>query len=163
MLIGEDGAEGEFEVVFQGMGAFLAEGDVTVVDAAAVDFAPSGGRGHENRNFGGDGGVSEGGEALAGVENGAGNCNRGDIELPVVGADDSGGVSRIGIDPEEADAVGDKCALEALDFRNIAIGDGAVRSGEEENDGFGAGRGETIDGLALKVGAEGLSGGGNEG
>ncbi len=70
--------------------------------------------------------MSESGEVLVHVEDRVG----GDIELLVMRAHDRRGVSGVGIDPEEVDAIDFIGSLQPLDFGDIAIGDGAVRSGE---------------------------------
>jgi hypothetical protein len=151
-LAGEGGGDGLFEIVMLGLGALLAEGDVTVVDAAVVELAEFPSLYEEDGGFGGDGGVGEGDQGLAAVEDGGG----GDGEVAAVLLDDGGGVGRVGVDPPEADALGSELLGETGDLRNVAIGDGAIGGGEVEDYDADAGTGEGVDGDAVEIEAVGL-------
>jgi hypothetical protein len=160
----EDGEDGLFGEVGGDVGALEAEANVAVVDTAGVDGPPGVVAADEDGDLGGDVGVGEGDEITGGVEAG----EAGGVELGLMLVDGGGGFGGVGIDVPDANSLGGVEATQALDFREGAVGDGAVGGEEEEDEdavgGLRQGRAEAARRL-LGVADEGQKedGGENEG
>jgi len=150
---GENSADGILEIVPGSLWPFLSETEIPIVDAAAVDLTQLVSTGNKDGNFGSYGGVGHVRKALFGIKSNVALY----VELSVVAAHHTLGIGWIGIDPPEADAIRRIRAIEALDLRNVAIGDGAVGCGEEEHDSSRTGGSESIDRIAFQIRSERLS------
>ena len=140
--------------MLRGPGPLLSNLDVAVVDAAVINGAKSFGSsafGNKDCRFRRDFGVGEGDELVMRVEE--------HMFFSAIGCfmltHSVGCLSDVGIDKPEHHVLRGEFAFDAVQLRNVTIGDGTVGCDKKENNGFRTGSGETGNRLAIQVEAVG--------
>ena len=128
-LVGEDGVEGVFEVVGGYCAAAFAEGDVLVVDTSTIDDLALWG---EDDRLGRDGGAGFFDPVVARIEDDGGlNVVFAGVLFGFLGGDVG-----IGVNEQEMNALSGEGFVQAVDFGEEGVGDGAVGEDEDEGEGF---------------------------
>jgi hypothetical protein len=146
-------SDGVFKVVMGWVLTLGAEGEEAIIDAAAIKLTQVSVLYAEDSCFGSGGGMSRLDESLLCIEDGVA-LHR---VLAFMRRNDCCCIARVWEDPPKGNVTRCEFAANAIHFRDVAVGDGAVAGQEEQYDEMSILLSELRDGLAVQVHAE-LSG-----
>ncbi len=143
----ECGSDCIFKVVVGRVWPLFTKGEIAVVDAAPIERDELLMVHTEESSFGSGCGVGEMNERLRRVEDGFAL----DRVFALMCRNDCGRIGRIREDPPEGHVLCRELVVDALHFRNIAVGDGTVTGHKKKHHEAGVGMGEQLDGVSLQV------------
>src|SRR5207302_3887769 len=125
-------------------GTLLSQIGITIVNATVINQLAAG---QEDRRFRRDVSLAKSDQTVLRVA----QSLRRQLVFPEVLLDCVRRGVRVGIDQPQTDAGAGKLLLHPADFGGVTVRDRTIRADEKEDDGFGTGRVEGIEGLAGEI------------
>src|SRR6202012_1053808 len=128
----------------------LAQGNVSIVNAAAIHLTQVLTIRNENGDLRSEGRVRHSGESLLVID----HCSAVQVELLLVMPNYRRSICWIWIHPPKVNALAREFQIEALDFRHVTIGDRTIGCKEEQDNRARTRWSKPIHGMAIKVDTE---------